>query len=106
MFKDLINYPIKQFKKIKAEYLNSSPKEKWNLARNFANLFLRLAGIAVLDREFKVWWYSYVCTVLISNFALSILYTLWYYADSPTPLKGFLFIPMLGVVTSVCTDLF
>lgn len=104
----IYNYFIKKYKKIKDDYLSRSPKGKWDFVRNIANSLLQMIGVAVIDLNFKVWWYSYMGAVVLINTALSFLYTLWYFYHIGTPLEGILLIALFGIFVSVCViiDLF
>lgn len=98
----IFKYFENKYVEFRDDYLYRSPKRKWDFIRCIAGYFLRMIGIPVVDHDFKVWWYSYMCAVCMANMVLSFLYTLWYYADEP--LKGSLFVSMFGIFISVSTE--
>lgn len=98
----IIKYFINKYVEIRNNYLYRSPKGKWHFIRCISGYFLKMIGIPVVDRDFKVWWYSYICTVCLTNIVLSFFYTLWYYSGEP--IKGFLFVSMFAIFISVSSD--
>lgn len=98
----IFKYSIEKLVEIRDDYLCRSPKGKWHFIRGIAEHFLRMIGIPVVSRDFKVWWYSDICSVCMANAVLSFFYTLWYYAGEP--IKGYLFVSMFAIFISVSTD--
>lgn len=79
--------------------MNRSPKGKWRFILNLAIFIQRLTGVAIVDKNFEVWWYTYASGVAFVDIFISFLYTLWYYSDQP--LKAYLFISLIGVIIPV-----
>lgn len=88
-----------KYKKIKKDYLNRSPRGKWEFVRNIGIFILKISGVPVLDPNWKISWYSYVPNVVYIDLLLSFIYTVWYHSD--TPLNGFLIIPTYAVILPV-----
>lgn len=91
-------FPSK-YESIKTEYLFRTPKGKWLFVLNMGMFFLKMIGIPILDLEFEVWWYSYISGIAFVDSMISFFFTIWYYAD--TPLKGILYVAILGIVIPV-----
>lgn len=87
------------YNSLKSEYLKRSPKKKWIFVRNVGIFVLTLTGVPFLDPNFKVWWYSYAGGFIGIDVFLSFLYTVWYYADTPS--KAYLFTAQLGIMIPV-----
>lgn len=95
----MFKYIVGQYKSIKTEYMNRTPKGKWHFVLNMAIFALNISGSDVISTNFKLGWYSYISGVVLVDCVLSFIYTLWYYADDP--LKGLLFIATFGVFVPV-----
>lgn len=91
------------FNAIKDDYLKRSPRGKWKFVRNTAIFILKICGVAAIDLNFKVTWYSFACAVVVLDVFLSFLYTVWYYSGG---IEGFLVIPVIGIVFSVSFYMF
>lgn len=90
---------MEKCKSIKENYLNRSSKGKWLFIRNIGIVILKMTGVPILDPHYKVNWWSYGCAVGGINYSISLLYTLWYYADQPMrALQPFV---LLGVLIPV-----
>lgn len=89
----------KNYERIKADYIKRSPKGKWIFIRDFAIPLLKIIGLAILDPNFKVWWYSYFSIVVYINFFSSLIYTIWYYSDDP--IQACRVFTLFGVAISV-----
>lgn len=99
------NYLVNKYMAIKHDYLSRSPKGKWDFIRKIGNGFLRMIGVAIIDSKFEERWYSYGGAIILSNIALSFLYTFWYSYQNETPLQGILLVAMFGIFVSVCAVL-
>lgn len=95
----MLTYLFEKYNSLKSEYMNRSPKGKWRFVLNMAIFAQSLYGVAVVDRDFKLWWYSYLSGVTFLEVACSIVYTCWYYIEEP--IKGALLISMIGVLVPV-----
>lgn len=84
---------------LKLTYINSSPKEKWDLVRKLANFSYSICGVSFIDRKFETTWLSYIVIVLNFDLIASFGYTIWYFSD--TPLNGFLMTPLFGIIIPV-----
>lgn len=87
------------YNSIKTDYLFRSPKGKWLFIVNLGIFIQNAIGFSVLDPKFEVWWFSYAAGVVFLDIICSFFYTLWFYWE--TPLKGLLFIALLGIVIPV-----
>lgn len=90
---------MEKYKSMKSDYMIRSPKRKWLFVLKMGIVAQKSIGIAILDPNFEVWWYTYASGIAFLDVILSFLYTLWYYADRP--LKGLLFTALFGVVIPV-----
>lgn len=99
MFQNL----IEKIKSAKSEYLNRSSKGKWQFIRNAGILVLRITGVPVLDPNFKVFWWSYSCLMVIIDITLSFAYSIWYFNfKEMDPIKGYFNTPLyFGIVIPV-----
>lgn len=88
-----------KYKSLKSEYFNRSPRGKWHFVRNLGIFVLSFSGLAILDPNFKVWWYSYVAAFVTIDVSASFAYTLYYFAD--TPIQALLFTPLLSILVPV-----
>lgn len=92
---------IKKYKSIKSEYLNRSPRQKWELIRN-ATIFVHTPlGHTALDPNYKPSWLSLIPMLVPIDVFISFAYTIWIYRDEP--MKGFLFTPLISVLVPVNT---
>lgn len=90
---------ISKFKSLKCEYLDLSPRRKWEFVRNIGIFILTLTGVPVLDPSFKVTCYSFAALAIVVDIQISFIYTIWYFAG--TPMKAFLIVPMFGTIIPV-----
>lgn len=97
----MLNYLVNKYVAIKHDYLSRSPKGKWDFIRIIGNGVLRMIGVAIIDSKFEERWYSYGGAIVLSNSALSFLYTFWYSYQNETPLQGILLVAMFGIFVSV-----
>lgn len=56
-------------------YKNKSPKGKWEILRRFINFWLYCDGLAVLDRNYRVFWLTCMPGVLILDYFVLMVYT-------------------------------
>lgn len=102
--RNMLGQIISKFKSLKREYLDLSPREKWESVRNIGIFILTLTGVPVLDPSFKVTWYSFAAIIIAIDVQISFIYTIWYFAD--TPMKAFLMAPMFGTIIPVIGNSF
>lgn len=95
----MLKYITEKLKSVKSEYMNRSPRGKWSFILNMGIFVQKLTAVEMIDRNFKVWWYTYASGVVFIDIFCSFIYTLWYYAD--TPIKGLLFIALIGIIIPV-----
>lgn len=88
-----------KYKAIKTEYLERSPKGKWQFVLNIAIYAQKVIGFGILDAKFKVQWHSFSSGVAFVDCFISFIYTMWYFSD--TPLNGLLFISLFGIAIPV-----
>lgn len=92
---------LEKYREFKEDYLNRSPKGKWKFVRNIGTFLLKCCGVSVMEPDFKIYWYSYSTSVALFCTFASFIYTVWYYTNTDTPLKGFLFLPAFAVIIPV-----
>lgn len=97
---NMFKYLVDKYKSMKGEYMSRSPKEKWKFVLNWAIFFQKITGVAVLDKNYEVYWYTYGLCAAFLDINISLAYSIWYY-HSDSPLKGFLFMSQLGVCIPV-----
>lgn len=95
----MFDFIMYKFERIKIDYIKRSPKGKWIFVRDIGIKILQITGVAILDPNFKVWWYSYSPISVFCNFFACLFYTIWYYSDNL--LHGLKPFSLFGVVISV-----
>lgn len=97
---EIIRNITRKYKWLKVNYLRKTPREKWIFLRNIGVFLTRITGVAVLDPNYKIRWYSYIPITLFVDLFASLIYTLWYFADDP--LRSIQAVPLiLGVLAPV-----
>lgn len=89
---------IEKYKAIKEDYLRRSLRGKWTFVQQIGIFFLKICGIAIIDRNFKVTWFSFSKAVAVFDVIVSFAYTIWYFSGT---IQGFLVVPCLGTLLSV-----
>lgn len=86
----------------KDEYLNRSLRGKWQFISNIGIFVLSLSGGAILDPNFKVYWYTYATVFLTIDLLASMIYTFWYIREQP--LRSLQSTALLGILVPVCCN--
>lgn len=97
---------IQFFKKIRDAYrssveifLKKRPYEKWLNVAKIVIFSGRLIGVPIMDKKYKVYWYSWLTVFIAMSYFAAVFYTMWYYADEP--LKALQSTVIAGIIIPV-----
>lgn len=89
---------LQKYRAFKEDFVKRSPRGKWSFVHQIGIHILEMCGVAVIDKKFKITWYSFACGVVVLDVIVSFIYTFWYYSGG---IEAFLVIPEIGIVFSV-----
>lgn len=69
---------FKEFQKLRQEWPNRSPKQKWKVLSDIPDVLLKIFGIRILG-DCRVYWLSFFPSCLVVNYVGLAIYTLIYY---------------------------
>lgn len=78
-----VNWTRSKIQSVEHDYQERSPRGKWDILRKTANYLLGVIGLAVLDRKFKVWYWSYLPGMLGVDYPILAVYTMWKFRNEP-----------------------
>ena len=103
-FEEKMRKYLKKLRDIKDDYLNRSPKGKWEFARNIGESILMLTGTHILDPNFKPRWYTYISVFVFCDFFVCFFYTTWYNWNDQ--IKRYVGVSVVGLAVPVSNSNF
>lgn len=64
-----------------AKFKCKTPRDKWNFFRDIGSMVLKVTGVNILDPNFKVTLHSSLCGLIVLDFTVLMIYSLYYYSD-------------------------
>lgn len=78
-----------------------SPRDKTLLAQWWVTILGRLVGCEVSDRNYKPYWLSLLPGLVVADYFIFLIYTIFYYGQRQEYIKCLSAISIIGVVAPV-----
>lgn len=96
----LRNCVVQWLDQIREWWHSKSTKQKWQTIYDFGGMLAEFLGMKIYG-DMKDFWYNYNIFTLAVYYAVSVLYTLWYFINEGDPMRGLQCTCTIGVLVTV-----